>query len=72
MYSKMCKIGNLMSSTRFTGCSSVWLERLVWDQEVVGSSPVTPILYLPVNKALTENHLHITAQHFSGCTSYAT
>ena len=25
------------------GCSSVWLERLVRDQEVAGSSPVTPI-----------------------------
>ena len=27
-----------------TGCGSVWLERLVWDQEVAGSNPVTPIL----------------------------
>ena len=26
-----------------TGCGSVWLERLVWDQEVAGSNPVTPI-----------------------------
>ena len=26
------------------GCGSVWLERLVWDQEVAGSNPVTPIL----------------------------
>ena len=26
-----------------TGCSSAWLERLVWDQEVAGSNPVTPI-----------------------------
>ena len=25
-------------------CGSVWLERLVWDQEVAGSNPVTPIL----------------------------
>ena len=25
-----------------TGCGSVWLERLVWDQEVAGSNPVTP------------------------------
>jgi hypothetical protein len=24
------------------GCSSVWLERLLWEQEVAGSSPVTP------------------------------
>ncbi len=26
------------------GCGSVWLERLVWDQEVAGSNPVTPIV----------------------------
>ena len=26
-----------------TGCGSVWLERLVWDQEAAGSNPVTPI-----------------------------
>ena len=26
-----------------TGCGSAWLERLVWDQEVAGSNPVTPI-----------------------------
>lgn len=25
-----------------TGCSSVWLERLLREQEVAGSSPVTP------------------------------
>ena len=28
----------------FSGCGSAWLERLVWDQEVAGSNPVTPIL----------------------------
>ena len=27
-----------------TGCGSAWLERLVWDQEVAGSNPVTPII----------------------------
>ena len=26
-----------------TGCGSVWLECLIWDQEVAGSNPVTPI-----------------------------
>ena len=26
-----------------TGCSVVWLARLIWDQEVAGSNPVTPI-----------------------------
>ena len=25
-----------------SGCSSAWLEHLVWDQEVAGSNPVTP------------------------------
>ena len=28
-----------------TGCGSAWLERLVWDQEVAGSNPVTPTYY---------------------------
>ena len=27
---------------KISGCGSVWLERLVWDQEVAGSNPVTP------------------------------
>ena len=26
------------------GCSVAWLARLIWDQEVAGSNPVTPIL----------------------------
>ena len=26
-----------------SGCGSAWLERLIWDQEVAGSNPVTPI-----------------------------
>ena len=29
-----------------TGCGSAWLERLIWDQEVAGSNPVTPIYNL--------------------------
>ena len=29
-----------------TGCSVVWLARLIWDQEVAGSNPVTPIVSL--------------------------
>ena len=29
-------------TTNPSGCGSAWLERLVWDQEVAGSNPVTP------------------------------
>ena len=25
-----------------SGCGSVWLERLLWEQDVAGSNPVTP------------------------------
>ena len=32
--------------TCVSGCGSAWLERLVWDQEVAGSNPVTPTLQL--------------------------
>ncbi len=35
----------LLRLTKFfnlSGCGSAWLERLVWDQEVAGSNPVTP------------------------------
>ena len=28
-----------------SGCGSAWLERLVWDQEVAGSNPVTPMIH---------------------------
>ncbi len=31
-------------SQKITGCGSAWLERLIWDQEVAGSNPVTPTL----------------------------
>ncbi len=30
------------TSNNKAGCGSAWLERLVWDQEVAGSNPVTP------------------------------
>lgn len=29
-----------------SGCSVAWLARLIWDQEVAGSNPVTPSLVL--------------------------
>ena len=40
---------------RMTGCGSAWLERLVWDQEVAGSNPVTPI----DRKQLNESELNV-------------
>ena len=39
----MSCVGNGAGHERQTGCGSAWLERLVWDQEVAGSNPVTPI-----------------------------
>ena len=32
------------NSKALTGCGSAWLERLIWDQEVAGSNPVTPTI----------------------------
>ena len=29
-----------------SGCSSVWLERVIWDHEAAGSSPVIPTTQL--------------------------
>ena len=34
----------LQNHITLTGCGSAWLERLIWDQEVAGSNPVTPTL----------------------------
>ena len=39
------------------GCGSVWLERLVWDQEVAGSNPVTPIITYARVAQLVEHDL---------------
>lgn len=43
IYNRTCVAGQVMNKTLPNG---VWLslvERLVWDQEVAGSNPVTPI-----------------------------
>ena len=36
-------VGYTYQVLKASGCGSAWLERLVWDQEVAGSNPVTPI-----------------------------
>ena len=46
-----CRLGSSPSLSAyllilFSGCSVVRLSRLVWDQEVVGSNPATPTLFL--------------------------
>ena len=38
LYNGFCVVNESLS-----GCGSVWLEYLVWDQGVAGSNPVTPI-----------------------------
>ena len=44
-YNNSCVAGNTTAMRqKNTGCGSAWLERLVWDQEVAGSNPVTPII----------------------------
>ena len=37
-----CQTKKRNAYKQITGCGSAWLERLVWDQEVAGSNPVTP------------------------------
>ena len=39
-----CSCYELQNHITLTGCGSAWLERLIWDQEVAGSNPVTPII----------------------------
>ena len=45
MYNMSCvrDMTNIKKDKHFVpGCGSAWLERLIWDQEVAGSNPVTP------------------------------
>ena len=45
MYNMSCvrDVANIKNDKHFVpGCGSAWLERLIWDQEVAGSNPVTP------------------------------
>ena len=45
MYNMSCvrDMANIKNDKHFVpGCGSAWLERLIWDQEVAGSNPVTP------------------------------
>ena len=45
MYNMSCvrDMTNIKNDKHFVpGCGSAWLERLIWDQEVAGSNPVTP------------------------------
>lgn len=45
MYNTTCvkRVPQNTQKVNRAGCGSAWLERLVWDQEVAGSNPVTPI-----------------------------
>ena len=52
-----------MNDVQPPGCGSAWLERLVWDQEVAGSNPVTPTQYL-IKSAYVYYHILIC-----GCSS---
>ena len=45
MYNTIC-VTEITTRKQKTGCGSAWLERLIWDQEVAGSNPVTPTLQL--------------------------
>ena len=43
MYNTIC-VTEITTRKQKTGCGSAWLERLIWDQEVAGSNPVTPTI----------------------------
>ena len=63
-----------MQLNSISGCGSVWLERLVWDQEVAGSNPVTPIDFAGVvqwqNTSLPSWIRGFDSHHPLSCTKY--
>lgn len=44
-----CVSGNWHELNKISGCGSVWLEYLIWDQGVAGSNPVIPTNLLKLN-----------------------
>ena len=42
MVKYILRSGKPLKRKKPSGCGSAWLERLIWDQEVAGSNPVTP------------------------------
>ena len=59
VYNNFCvaRRGNTGIPCLTPGCGSAWLERLVWDQEVAGSNPVTPIITYARVAQLVEHDL---------------
>ena len=45
-------LGKVSGGWILTGCSVVWLARLIWDQEVAGSNPVTPTFFKKSGKLM--------------------
>jgi hypothetical protein len=48
----------LAITVSLTGCSSAWLERLPWAQEVVGSNPATPTIWFRIALILRGFAIH--------------
>lgn len=46
MVKYILRSGETLKRKKPSGCGSAWLERLIWDQEVAGSNPVTPMKHL--------------------------